>query len=368
MKFLIALAPRTLKIAIIGVPLLLTALYLGVFAADRYVSESTLAVRQGGSEGVALPGAAMLLAGMTPPSREDTLYVQHYVHSLALLQKLDAELNIREHFATAHTDLLHRVLRGSSQEAFLRYFRSRVQVTYDDIASLLTVRVEGFDPDFAQRLNQRILEESERFVNEYSQQIAREHLRFAEVELKNAAQRVEQSKSKVLEFQTRNRQLDPVFEAEASGALAAELLATKARLEGELSAVLAYMNEDAPQVRALRSRIAATSRQAEAERERGTKPTQEGERLNQQAIEFQALKMQTEFAMDAYKIALGAVENARIDATRKLKSLVVVEPPSRAQTPEYPQRLYTLFTVLAMSLLIYAIARLVLATIREHQD
>ena len=72
--------------------------------------------------------------------------------------------------------------------------------------------------------------------------------------------------------------------------------------------------------------------------------------------------------MDAYKIALGAVENARIDATRKLKSLVVVEPPSRPQTPEYPKRLYSLFTVFALSLLIYAITRLVLATIREHQD
>ena len=234
MKFLIGLSPRTLKIAIIGVPLLLTAIYLAFFAADRYVSESTLAVRQGGAEGVALPGAAMLMAGLTPPSREDTLYVQRYIHSLALLQKLDAELKIREHFATTHWDLLHRVWRGSSQEDFLRYYRSRVQVTFDDVASLLTVRVEGFDPEFAQLLNRRILEESERFVNEYSQQIAREHLQFAEGELKNAAKRVEQAKSKVLEFQSQNRQLDPIFQAEASGALAAELLATKARLEGRV--------------------------------------------------------------------------------------------------------------------------------------
>lgn len=368
MKFLTAMTPRALKIAIIGVPLLVTALYLFVFAADRYVSESTITVRQGSSEGVALPGAAMLLAGLTPPSREDTLYVQYYIHSLALLQKLDKELKVRDHFATVHADLLHWARRGSSQEEFLRYFRDRVQVTYDDVASLLTVRVEGFDPDFAQKLNRAILQESERFVNEYSQKIARDQLLFAEGELKTSAQRVERAKAQLLEFQTRNRQLDPIFQAEASGALTAELLATKARLEGELNALLAYMTEDAPQVRALRSRIAATSKQAEAERARGTMPTGQGERLNQQAVEFQGLKMQAEFAVDAYKIALGAVENARIDATRKLKSLVVIEPPSRPQTAEYPQRLYTLFTVFALSLLIYAITRLVLATIREHQD
>lgn len=368
MKFLSALTPRTLKLVIIGLPLVLVALYLGLFSADRYVSESTLAVRQAGSEGVSLPGAAMLLAGLTPPSREDTLYVQHYIHSLALLRQLDSELNIREHFASPHLDLLDRISLGSSQEEFLRYFRNRVQVTYDDVASLLTVRVQGLDPAFAQRLNQRILEESERFVNEYSQRMAREKLTFVEGELKTAAQRVQEAKNLVLEFQTRNKLLDPVFQAEVSGALSAQLQANKARLEAELAALLAYMNEDAAQVRALRERIAAANRQADTERERGTKPSQQGERLNSLAIEFKGLQMQAEFAVDAYKIALAAVENTRIEATRKLKSLVVIEPPSRPETPEYPRRLYTLATVLAASLLIYAIVRLVLATIREHQD
>jgi capsular polysaccharide transport system permease protein len=368
MKFLSTLSPRTLKLVIIGLPLLLVALYLGFFSADRYVSESTLAVRQAGSEGVSLPGAAMLLAGLTPPSREDTLYVQHYIHSLALLRKLDSELKIREHFASPHMDLLDRISLGSSQEDFLRHFRNRVQVTYDDVASLLTVRVQGFDPVFAQRLNQRILEESERFVNDYSQRMAREKLTFVEGELKTAAQRVQEVKNQVLTFQTRHRQLDPIFQAQASGALSAELLANKARLENELNALLAYMNEDAPQVRALRTRIAAAGKQADTERERGTRPSQQGERLNSLAIEFQGLQTQAEFAVDAYKIALAAVENTRIEATRKLKSLVVIEPPSRPETPEYPRRLYTLATVLAASLLIYAIVRLVLATIREHQD
>jgi len=368
MKSLSTLSPRTLKLVIIGLPLVLVALYLGLFSADRYVSESTLAVRQAGSEGVSLPGAAMLLAGLTPPSREDTLYVQHYIHSLALLRKLDSELKIREHFASPHMDLLDRMSLGSSQEDFLRHFRSRIQVTYDDVASLLTVRVQGFDPAFAQRLNQRILEESERFVNEYSQRMAREKLTFVEGELKTGARRVQDAKNQVLEFQTRHRQLDPIFQAQASGALSAELLSNKARLEAELNALLAYMNEDAPQVRALRTRIAAAGKQADAERERGTKPSLQGERLNSLAIEFQGLQLQAEFAIDAYKIALAAVESTRIDATRKLKSLVVIEPPSKPETPEYPRRLYTLATVLAASLLIYAIARLVLATIREHQD
>ena len=46
----------------------------------------------------------------------------------------------------------------------------------------------------------------------------------------------------------------------------------------------------------------------------------------------------------------------------------MLEPPSRPETAEYPLVTYNLATLLAICVLLYAIARLVLATIREHQD
>lgn len=78
--------------------------------------------------------------------------------------------------------------------------------------------------------------------------------------------------------------------------------------------------------------------------------------------------MKADFALDAYKLSLAAVENARIDATRKLKSLVVIEPATLPETAEYPRRLYNLATLLIGCLLLYGVVRLVIATIREHQD
>lgn len=368
MKRLLALSSSRLMLVIVALPVALVAIYLYAFAADRYVSESTMAIRQASGETAAIPGAAMLLAGITPQSREDTLYVQRYIYSLALLSKLDAELKIRDHYLSPSSDLVFGLSSSGSQEDLLDYYRKRVELAYDDTAGLLTVRVQGFDPAFAQRLNQRILEESERFVNDYSHQIARERLDFAESERAAAADRVQKAKNAVLAFQTRNRLLDPAFQAQASGALTAELEATRARLQSELNGLLAIMNKDAPEVRAMRARIVATERQIEAERERGIAPGRQGDRLNAQAAEYQALSMQVEFAIDAYKLALVAVENARIDATRKIKSLVVIEPPSKAETAEYPRRLYTLVTVLMASLLIYALVRFVLAVVREHQD
>jgi len=369
MNKLVHLSARALKIGLIALPLLLYGLYLGLVAADRYVSESVIAVHQEGGEATsALPGAAMLLAGIGGGGNQDTLYIKEFVHSQDLLLRLEQRLKLREHFGSAGADLPYRLRPGESLEDFVRYYRARVQVLYDDRSALLRLRVEGFDAAYAQRLNQAILEESERFVNESSHRMARERLRFAEGELALASQRLLKARNDLLAFQNKNKLLDPTLQAQAAGVFTAELEASRSRLEAELNGLLGFMNDDSYQAKALRGRIAALNKQIETERARATEDNRRGTRLNQLAIDFQALQLQTEFARDAYKLALAAVENARIDATRKIKSLIVVEPPSLAETAEYPLVAYNLATLLAICVLTYAIVRLVLATVREHMD
>ena len=368
MNKLVHLPARTLKIVLIGLPLLLYGLYLALVAADRYVSESVIAVQSDNGETNVLPGAAMLLAGIASGGHQDTLYVREFVHSQDLLLKLERKLKLREHFGGPKADLPYRLFASESLEDFLRYYRARVQVVYDDRSALLRLRVQGFDPTFAQQLNQAILDESERFVNESSHRVARERLRFSEGELTLAGERLLKARNDLLAFQNKNKLLDPTLQAQAAGVLTAELQGSRSRLEAELNGLLGFLNEDSYQVRALRGRIDALNKQILAERARATADSRSGTRLSQLAIDFQGLQLQAEFARDAYKLALAAVENARIDATRKIKSLTVVEPPSLPETAEYPLVGYNLATLLAICLLTYAIVRLVLATIREHID
>lgn len=366
-KLIAFLTPTRLKLLLIALPVVLAIAYFSWLSADRYVSESIVTVRQASHESSAVPGAALLLAGINPPSREDTLYLRQYIHSLALLNRLDAELGLRAHYEAEKVDVFYRLWSDTSQESFLEYYRARVGVLFDEVSSLLTVRVEGFEPAFAQKLNAAILRESEAFVNAFSQRMAREQMQFAETEREGAAARLQTAKATVLTFQNKHGLLDPQAQAQASGALMADLQAALTRQETELRALRGYLNEDTFQVQALRNQVQATTRQLEAESQRVTRGKNEG-RLNEQAARFQDLMLQAGFAQDAYKLALTAVENARIDATRKLKSLVVIEPPGRPETAEYPRRLYNILTVLIVCCLLYGVTRLAVATIREHQD
>lgn len=367
MKFLLALRPIHLKLVLIALPTILGAAYFGWIASDRYVSETIIAVRQATQESSAVPGVAMLLGNVNPVVREDTLYLRDFIHSLGLLNRIDAKLQLRKHYEAATEDPVYRLPEGIDQERFLEYFRNRVELSFDDLSSLLTVRVQGFTPGFAHEVNKAILAECERFVNDFSQRMAREQLAFSDAELQRATALVQSAKSKVLAFQAKNRMLDPIAQAQATGTLTSELQAALARQEAELRNALTYLNEGSFQIRALRGQVEATRTQLNLERSRATSG-RNGERLSQLAAEFQELQLQAGFAEDTYKLALTAVENARIDTSRKMKSLVVVEPPSLPESAIYPRRLYNVLTLLVATVLAYWIVRLAIETIREHRD
>lgn len=360
------LHPRRLVGLIIVLPLLLGFLYYAFFAADRFVSESIITVRESGDNESARSNLAALFSGANPPSRAETLYLIDYIRSMDMLKHLDKELGLREAYGAAPQDLFFHLFSWTSQEWFLEYFRNRVEIMLDDRSSLLTIRVEAFDPDFASTLATEILAHSERFVNEISHRMAREQMAFAETELQQARERYQVAKTRLIEFQNSHNLLDPVAQAQAAISLGSQLEAEIARLEAELKNLRTFLRDNAHEVVSLRNKVGALREQLEIERTKST--SQEGNRINTLAAEFQTLSIEVGFAEDAYKVALTAVESARIEASRKLKSVVVVESPTRPEIAIYPRRLYNLLTLAIALMLLYGIIRLAIATVRDHQD
>lgn len=355
--------PRRLQIALIGLPMLIGAIYYAVFAAPRYVSQSIVAVNAAAvaplSTGFSVTGGLIAL--------QDTLYLIDYVHSDAVLRELDGKLKLREHYEQPKMDFIFKAWGFFTHERFLDYFRDRVELEFNDLSGLLTIRTQGFDAKTANAVNRSLLESSERFVNEFSQRVAREQMAFSQSEAASAASRLASAKAQVVKFQNSNRILDPVAQTAAAGALTAELQATIARLEADLKNKLSFMQADAPAVQAVRDQIVANRAQLDIERARTTS-SEVGDRLGSLNVEYQRLQLESVFAEDAYRSAQAALDTARVDAAKKLKSLVIVEPPSAPESAEYPRYTYNLLTLLAMCVIVYAVVRLIVATIQEHQD
>ena len=106
--------------------------------------------------------------------------------------------------------------------------------------------------------------------------------------------------------------------------------------------------------------------QLEQEQKRLT--SKETPALNEVTADFQNYQVQAELSTDLYKASLTSLEQARIEAYRKLKFLLVISDPEVAEEAMYPERAYNLATLAVLLCLFYGLVVMVLATIREHQD
>ncbi|KAA0911382.1 ABC transporter permease [Pusillimonas sp. ANT_WB101] len=361
---------KTLAIWMVVVPMLLGVLYYTVFAADRYVSSAQAVVRQAGSESSApMPGLALMIAGgVNPSSREETLYLREYITSIDMLKVLQKDLNWNDHYNQQVLDPLYWLSESAPQEDVLKFYRRVVQARYDETTGLLTVEVQALTPEFAEQVLQAILHESERFVDELSHNMALEQVRFANEQMEVARENYSSKQQEMLEFQNVNELLNAQASAESRATIIGSLEAELTKERASLKTLQSTLGNTTPQVRQQRVRIKALEQQLDAEKRTLTSNTKAGGQLNVIAAKYRDVEMAVGIAEQSYKASVVAVENARIEAGKKIRSLVKIVTPNMPQEAVYPTRVYNLATLFIVLLLIYGIAAFVLATIEDHRD
>jgi capsular polysaccharide transport system permease protein len=359
--------PRRLQIWMVGVPVILAIIYFAFVASPRYASQAIVAVRLASVSPTVVPGMISMTGEPTPLSYEDTLYLMEYIQSRTMLDAIDVKMHLRQHYEQPWYDIFGKLWPHTSQEWFLWYWNQRVLMTFDDQSGLLTIEAQAFDPKTALALQQNILAMSEQWVNDYSWRIAREQIDFAQKLTDASNKKLQDSKFSVVDFQTKYHLLDPVAQTTAANSVAATLQATLVSQQTTLNAMMAYMQPDTAQVQALRGQIAATQAQLNTEKLRTTAGT-DADRLTTLNVQYSNLLLDETLALNDYVAAAAALQAAKIDASRKLKSLVIIEDASRPTSSTYPRWIFDMATITIVSVLLYTIVRLTIATILEHRD
>lgn len=340
--------------------------YYTFIAADRYVSNVSLSVKStDGSSPISLSGIESLV-GVASSSTEDIKLLQEYIKSFDMLQKLDEKINLRSLYEKQKIDLFFRIYSSTSKESYLKYYRDRIHILFDDTTGLLNVAVEGFSPEDARNISAAILEESERFINEISHNIAREQLRFAQGELESAKQKYKDAKNELLAFQNEYGVFDPQSLAKTKAGFITEIELQISKKETELNTMRSYLNDNAPEIVALKAELRAHKEQLEKERRKVASNASQ-DKLNDVVAQFEALYLNLSFAEDVYKTAITAVETTRIEIGRKAKQVVVIQSPYVPDSAAYPNKMYNIITIFVILTLIFGVVRLVRAIIDEHR-
>lgn len=356
------------------VPVLLFSIYQLLIISPRYESQSQLIIKEPSSTATLDPSFALLSGFGVPSSGSDNELIKAFIYSNDMLQHLEANFALREHYASSDFDIFSRLDSDASQEDFLAYYLKHVNVVIDDKSQVLSIYVQAFESDFAHRVNQAIVERAEWYINEIGHKLAEEQLAFVQKEHQVVDDRLRDAKSQLLAFQQRHNLLDPAAEGMALQQIAYGLEAEIVAKRTQLRLLRSSMSSEAPLVVQMRSELESMEDQLANERARLTKQSDDNSSLpndeknlsvSQIAAKFGEYKIDMELALNAYMSSQISLEKSRIEAYRQLKFLVTVESPTMPEDAKYPNEFYNISLFLVLNMMFFGIARILIATIDE---
>lgn len=357
---------------IVLLPVLASASYLYLRAADQYASKLAFTVRSeetGSSASAILGGLSSLGVGSSTTQDGDILY--EFIRSQNIVQAIDERLDLRTLYAR-HVDsdpLLGFHPEGSTIEDLTDYWQRMVRITYDASAGMMELNVLAFDPEEARLIAGAIFDESSAMINNLSDIAREDATRYAREDLDTAVERLKTAREALTAYRVQNQIVDPVADAEGQMGLLNRLQGQLAQALIELDLLVGNTRSDDPRLSQAQRRIAVIeSRIAEERRKFGSGTLVEGgENYATTLSNFERMSVDSQFAERAYVTALATYDAAVAQANRQSRYLAAYIKPTVAEQSQFPQRGLIVGLVALFSFLLWSILSLVYYSLRDRR-
>lgn len=356
------------RLFIIGVvlPSLASAVYFSLVASDQYVSESRFVIKAPNQRSGQVSSFANLIqtTGLSA-GQEQANEVIDFVRSRSALEALVKKASANEIYSDPKADLLSRYplpWQKRSFEDLFKFYKSKVQIERDNDTGLIVLRTIAFDPAKAALINENLLRESERLVNQLNETSRSRAISEAERRVTEAERRVALARRAVARYRNTSELVDPL--AEASGVIGVTnvLIAERASLEAQLS-TLQRLTPQHPSIPALRARIASLGQEIRRQTARmvggntsiaGKLPT------------YDSLVLEQELSSELLVLAQTTLEGARTEALKQQFYLERVVNPNTPDSAAYPKGFRIVLTIIGFLLCLYFIIWMFVVGILEH--
>lgn len=342
-------------------PTFITLIYQMFIAADIHVSEGAFSIRR--DQGTSSTELGLILPGLQySGAAQDQLTVNAYIHSRDMVSALQKTIDLGAMFRNEKADALSRLPEKADNEELLEYYRSMVEITYDERAQISTLQVRAFTAEDAQKLNEAILTEAERFVNNLSARMHESGITFARTQLGKAEADLHRSNEALTNFRKIHKHFDPKEESEGVSLILKEIYGQIVAKKAQLEAMRGVMTSRNLEIRTLEREIAALQRQFDEQNSRLIQPGN----LPVVLFEYSKLEAEQKFAAKRYELALTSLEAAQVEAGRQSVYLVEIGSPSYPDIATEPRHIYRIISVFFLSLAAYGMVLLIAASIHDH--
>jgi capsular polysaccharide transport system permease protein len=358
-------------------PTMAVALYVYLVAADQYqteihfdvttISSAASESQSGNSSNSALSTMLMSSAqGAGSLTETETLTVLDFMQSRDAMSGLKKKLDLEKIYRRPRFDLINRIPKNATVERIYKYFFSfwpMIDAYFDYNYGVGVIQVTAFRPAEAKQVADTLMNLADNLVNEMNDRSEKEALRVAKNEVIDAEKRVEVINKKVTDFRVANGSMDPDKSSSTLLSVIATLEGNLAQARADLSSAAIYMKPESPPFVQMKNRVAALNQQIENEKIRLTGTAQGMAPL---VAAYQQLLLDLQFANQDYNTALQSLESARLETEKQHLFLVQNVRSSEAEEAEYPRRFLIVGTSFVGLSLLFGIAWLILAGVREH--
>jgi capsular polysaccharide transport system permease protein len=344
---------------------ILGSVYISVIQTELYRSASTLIVKDLNENSTQSIGFA-LLGGSTSTQMQDSKILEAYLSSLDVLEKLDKNFALREHYNSKKQDILQRLYSFSTTEDFLLFYLSRLEVIYDEVSGILTISFLHTDSKIAQDIVNFLIKEAEVQLNQYNHINIAKQLKFVTQETQRSRTNLDKSIANLKAYQDQELSINPLNDAQIKNQILAEVELKLVNKKALYEQYKAYMNEKSFDLITLKNEIIELQHIL-----RDTKRSLSGSSksdLNTIVLEYEQRKNQVEFDKEVYKQALLQLEKTKIDLQKEAKILTILTHanlPDGYDVPQKPSAILTLFIIL---ILLYSVQTLIISIIKDHKE
>lgn len=354
---------KALLLAVL-LPTFLSLLYFGLLASPMYIAEARFAVRGAETGGTATGLASLLLSSGTSVGA-DAHIVAEYIQSPDIMEAIDRELHIFQHFSSRDYDLISRLTANATRDERLSYWQWAVKPSFDPETGIIALSVKAYDPVTAKKLAEAVLAKSEALVNAMSRRAQDDAITLAMSEVKTAEARVSRAQEAMRAFRDRSGMLDPASTAGGLQGIVSQLEGEVVKVRAEIAEASTYMSKNAPALVGLHARLAAVEKQLASEKLRLAGEARP-DSLTSFAGEYEELKTESEFARQQLVSAMTSLETARVKAEAKSRYVVAFQTPALPDESLYPRPFLFTAYVLVGALVLMGLCSLIIAAVREH--
>lgn len=345
-------ALRRRALLLIGLPLLLVALYKMLLGPPLFEARTSFAIMTAAPQSGAMSAAGLLGGGAGGAGLSDAYRIREYLLSREAMQQMERRYGFLTHFRQTAIDPLQRPLDlpllGIDAHSF---YKRRLAISVDMREGIVRLDVEATTPQQAERFANGLLALARERTQQISEQLNADQFGALQKDVAIAQDQMRQASANVAGIQRRRAVLDPQQSAAGIYQLIGNLEVMLAEAQSERTGLAVNGLSESPLLPRLDAKIAALKRQIAEQRGRlvggaGAATVQNA------AVELELANSQRKLTETGLEAVLRTFEAAKLRSIEERRYLVVISAPVLPEKVQAQRLANTLLLTLAGLLLL----------------